>query len=282
MKVVTLSALAIATILVVRHCGGDSPDERWRVATFNIEDFPKNARQVEAAFDEIAGLDASIVAVQEIRDPALFAGAAQRRLGKSWQFVHVSTAPLAEGTRPTNHLGVLFDDRRYRLVQTRVHDETRLEGRQKPTLDVELQSTSDEDESLRVLVVHLKSGGEHQDIRKRQLYALAGIVNEAKWTGARVILLGDFNSTGDGDRQAIGDLKAATGMSWATELLDCSAFWDRDDGCPRSRLDHVMVSGRFVETHAAGACAREGCDWQDSCPLYAEQVSDHCPVVVTF
>jgi hypothetical protein len=96
-------------------------------------------------------------------------------------------------------------------------------------------------------------------------------------------VLGDFNATDDdGDRADIARIAASGGLVWATEQLACSAFWSRSDGCPRSRLDHVLTWGTPATVEAGGACATAGCDWEQSCPIYREQVSDHCPVIVTF
>jgi endonuclease/exonuclease/phosphatase family metal-dependent hydrolase len=96
-----------------------------------------------------------------------------------------------------------------------------------------------------------------------------------------VVVLGDFNATTGGDRADLAALARAAGLVWATEPLACSAFWDRDDGCPSSRLDHVLTWAAPASVAAAGACATDGCAWHDRCPLYADEVSDHCPVVVS-
>jgi endonuclease/exonuclease/phosphatase family metal-dependent hydrolase len=269
-------AIGLAAVVAVRICHHEPA--RLRFATFNIEDFPKDARQVAGAFDEIRRLDASFVGVQEIGDPELFAAQARARLGDAWEFVHINSGPL---THPAHHLGVAFDSRVWTFVSMAAHDETRLErGRHKPTLEVRLRDRNGD--ALRVLVVHLKAGGDGRDIRERQYAALAKIVSEVKRSGERVVLLGDFNATGAGDRTDLQLLARETGMVWATVDLACSAFWSRDDGCPTSRLDHVLTWAPPSTVEAAGACETEGCEWQDRCPLYAEQVSDHCPVVVTF
>lgn len=269
-------ALVVAAALVGRRCCTSEPAPPvWRCATFNIENFPKSDHQVAAAFDEIVRLDAAIVAVQEITDPALFGATARARLGAAWQFVS-----LDPGNTP-HHTGVLFDSAAFSHVATRVHDETRLEGRHKPTLDVELRDRATGGH-VRVLVVHLKAGGENQPIRTRQVAALRRIIMDLAGTGAALIVLGDFNATGDADRRDLGRLADATHTHWATEALACSAFWSRDDGCPRSRLDHAISTIAPLDVHATGACETEGCATQDRCPLYRDQVSDHCPVVLTF
>ena len=276
--------IAIAVALVARaRCGGDARPAAApvRFATFNIEDFPKDRRQIDAAFAEIAGLDASFVGVQEISDPGLFAATARRTLGSAWHFVHVDSGPA--GARfASHHIGLLVDTARYRVVSIAARDELRLGGRHKPALEAVLRPRADAPD-LRVFVLHLKSGSEGRDVRARQLAALADVVRRARAEHPRdrIVVLGDFNATADGDRTDIARVAARTDLVWATRDLACSAFWDRDDGCPRSRLDHVITWAAPATVRAAGACATEGCDWQASCPLYADQVSDHCPVVVT-
>lgn len=267
--------LVTAAVLRAGSCGCDREAPPVRIATFNIEDFPKNSRQIDGAFDEIAGLGAEIVALQEIVDPGLLQAEAANRLGGAWQFVAISTAPYAT-THPTHHLGVLFDRRRWTLVDFRSHDETRLGATHKPTLEVRLRPAGGGD-VLRLLVVHLKAGGENADIRAQQHRALAQIIGHRD---ERTIVLGDFNATGEPDRAGIAALARRTSLVWASEALACSAFWSRDDGCFRSRLDHVLLWQTPASVTAAGGCATHGCDWEASCPSYAHEVSDHCPVVI--
>jgi endonuclease/exonuclease/phosphatase family metal-dependent hydrolase len=270
------AAAVLAMIVPLAWCGGDE-GPALRFATFNIEDFPKHRRQIDAAFAEIKALDAEFIAVQEIREPELFLRELRRRFGGRWDFAHLDTRPIGE-TRRGHHIGVMYDTMRWELVGTRVHQATRLDGgRHKPVLEVRLQG---ERVTVRVLVVHLKSGSDGRAIRARQYTALAQIVRDVKRAGERIVVLGDFNATELGDRDDLARLAKDTGLVWATESLACSAFWSRDDGCPRSRLDHVLAWSKPLGVRAAGACATEGCDWQASCPTYAQHVSDHCPVVV--
>lgn len=280
MSRVGIAIALVAATLVVQRCGDDpAPPARWRCATFNIENFPKHERQISGAFDEIAQLDAAVVAVQEILEPQLFAATARERLGPAWDFVALDTSPR-DPPQIVQHLGVLFDRRVFELVATRSHDGTRLDDRYKPTFDVELRATAS-GEHVRVLVVHLKAGGDSQPIRARQYAALRAIVAEVTRSGAPVILLGDFNATSDADRSELARLAAATDLRWSSEPLTCSAFWALDDSCPRGRLDHVLTTLAATEVRATGGCAIDGCAAQDRCPIYAEQVSDHCPVVIT-
>jgi endonuclease/exonuclease/phosphatase family metal-dependent hydrolase len=273
-----LMVIALSTTITVCVCRRDD-GVAVRFATFNIEDFPKDRRQIEAVFEEIEAIRASFIAVQEIGEPEIFLREAQRRLGVRWDFAHVDTRPIGD-TRRGHHIGVLFDSMKWRLIGTRIHEATRLEdGRNKPVLEVRLRSG---DLIVRVLVVHLKYSTEGRAIRARQLAVLAPIVREVQRSGDRVVVLGDFNATELADRDDIAKLARDTGLVWASEPLACSAFWARSDGCPRSRLDHVLTWASPNRIHATGACETDGCEWQQACPVYAQHVSDHCPVVVTF
>lgn len=257
------------------------PAAPLRFATFNIEHFPEGGdRQVEGAFDEIVGLDAAFVAVEEITDAPRFAAAATRRLGPAWRFVHSGAVAGgdAEAAFPTHHVGVLFDGARFAEVDARNHPETAFGGKGKAVLDVLLRPR-DGGALVRVLVVHLKSGSDGRDLRRRQLRGLARVLRGLPRDGARVVVLGDFNATEPSDRDQIAAVAAAAGLTWATEPLACSAFWDRDDGCPTSRLDHALTWAPPSTLEARGACA-QGCERRDSCPLWSHEVSDHCPVLL--
>ncbi len=260
--------LVLIALVFVLRCRDDEP-VRIRIATFNIENFPKSTKQIVGAFEEIKAMNAPIVGLQEITNPEVFSTAAKRRLGEQWRFEFIETGSVLE-----HRLGVLYDSRVVRHVKTRVHNGTRLEGQQKPVLDVEFAHGK---HHLRVLVLHLKAGGENHPVRTRQYAALRRVVAEVKKAGQPVILLGDFNATGDADREDLG----AIDLRWLTQPLACTAFRTQyNEGCPRSRLDHVLSTQPAVEVRAFGGCATDGCDWQDRCPLYASQVSDHCPVLV--
>ncbi len=254
-----------------------------RFATFNIEDFPKDRRQVDGAFTLIGELGVDFVAVQEIGDPGLFQRAAQRHLGGSWGFVHADTAPLGAAPHASHHIGVLYDRRVHSVRSTTVHDGTRLgAGRHKPTLEVRL-APRDGGPILRVFVLHLKAGSEGRDVRRQQYAALARILRASRASGSasgeRIVVLGDFNATEPSDRDDLAALARGSGLVWATEPLACSAFWERVDDCPTSRLDHVLTWSRPAQVVARGACA-EGCALRDRCPVYRHEISDHCPVTV--
>jgi endonuclease/exonuclease/phosphatase family metal-dependent hydrolase len=276
---VAVVAFACALRCTCRESPRESPREPLRIATFNIEKFPQSGRQIDGAFSELRDIHAGIIAVQEIGDPDLFAREARRRLGDRYKFVSADTRPIGE-RRPGDHLGVLYDSATWTLAGTQIHDDARLAGgRHKPVLDVRLQRGT---QFLHVLVVHFKSGSEGRTIRAAQYRGLRAIVRRVQRANEPIVLMGDFNATAEADRDDLAALARDAHMTWASEPLACTAFWVRDDGCPRSRLDHILTWTAPSTVEVAGACAREGCEWQASCPLYEREVSDHCPVVVTF
>lgn len=265
---------ALALLLAARACRHRPKARGDRLATFNIEEFPKDDRQVAGAFRLIAQLHADAIAVQEITAPAAFAAAARDRLGPQWRFASADVTP--DGAPHPIAMGVLFDAGRFRLAAVRVHDATRVDGRGKPTVEVVLERAGAP--PLHLFVVHFKSGSAWRDLRLRQFRALANILAAASRTG-RIAVLGDFNSTEDGDRTDLAALAARAHLAWATERVACTAFWRREADCPTSRLDHVLTWTPARSVTVGGACA-EGCTARDRCPAYRDEVSDHCPVLV--
>lgn len=244
------------------------------VATFNIENFPRSERQVEGAFRAIGELDAPIIGVQEITDPPAFARYAQARLGESWRFVTHRNGPV-------QHLGVLYDSARYTLSYTRTHTETQIEGRHKPCLEVRLRPEGG-GRAIRVFVLHLKAGGDFAAVRREQLRRLEPVLAEAVESWDDLVVLGDFNATGDADREHLAALSRRLGLHWASEPLACTAYWNRRDGCRGSALDHMLTREVSVDIAARGPCERIGCEPGDRCPVFHREVSDHCPVTASW
>ncbi|MCC7535978.1 MAG: endonuclease/exonuclease/phosphatase family protein [Deltaproteobacteria bacterium] len=266
------AALALATPLDECSIGGGT-----RIASFNIEHFPKNDRQVAGAFAAIAELQAPVVGVQEITDPARFAREARARLGDSWRFV-------AARNGNDHKVGVLFDSARMTLLSAREHTGTIVVKGAKPVLEARLvareeQQAAEDDPSrvVRLFVVHLKSGADNHGVRARQLRALTIILAASRDSGERIVVVGDFNATQDEDRRAISELAERTELVWASEGLGCTCYWARRDGCLASALDHVLTSVP-ADVEARGPCETEGCDPQGRCPVFHSEVSDHCPL----
>jgi endonuclease/exonuclease/phosphatase family metal-dependent hydrolase len=264
---------AVVVLGAAISCGRCGGAPGVSVVTFNIESFPRDERQVAGAFAMLEELDAPVVAVQELVDPARFAREAFARLGRRYALV---VSPVG----PVRRLGLLFDGDVYALSWARAHDQTRLRPNDRHVLEVRL-APHDGGRALRVLVVHLAAGGESEALRAEQLRQLGPIVREAAASPDEVVLLGDFNSTGPADRARLAALAGDTGLTWASQALACTSYWDRLDGCVGSALDHVFVRTPPSEIAARGPCEEFGCDRRDRCPAFHREVSDHCPITTT-
>lgn len=271
-RIVAIAAVVVAARLV---CGGDARDEpRLRFATFNIENYPASDAQEAGALAAIRDTGASVVAVQEIMDPPRFRRALRHALGGSW-----STAFVVLEDRSLHAVGLAFDRRVVRLGWARTNRATLVYPGARPTLEARLYRRRG-GTAMRVFVIHLKAGGDGNAQRARQLEALAPSLAAARADGDDVYVLGDFNATGPDDRALIERVSTRTGLTWASRDLPCTAYWDRDDGCLGSALDHVLTPRPPRDIFAADPCRRDGCAMRDRCPTFVHVVSDHCPVVV--
>lgn len=259
-------ALVAFAWLAVDDCGA------VRVVTFNIETYPRSDRQERGAFGLLAALEPQIVAVQEIVEPERFAHAARHLLGEGYRFVHTDTPQRLE-------LGVLYDSTRFDLLRARTHEQTVIDGRGRPAFEVRLEPR-DGGRPITLVVLHLKAGGEGHEERREQLRRLSPVVHALVATDDELVVLGDFNATGDRDRDLIAHFAHHHGLFWASEELACTAYWSRDDGCRGSRLDHVLTRWPPQDVTSRGPCETEGCEPGERCPAFHSEVSDHCPVSV--
>ncbi len=247
------------------------------VVSFNIRDFPRDPSQARRAFETLAALRPQVIGVQEIGDPEAFGTGLRATLGPSWRAVFSEDGAPRPDRRP-HLLGVAWDAGRYRLDRSRSHDEVRVRRGLRPALEVRLRPVG-EGPGLRVFVVHLKAGGdaEASKLRAEQLRRLRPILREAVAGPDALVLLGDFNATGEADRAELAGFARDTGLVWASEDLACTAFWRPDGHCRGSALDHVFTRGRPRAVRAEGPC-REGCAPGRRCPAFWAEVSDHCPL----
>ncbi len=271
----------LATLVGLTFAGAlalSCPRTRVDLATFNIRDFPEADAQVEGAFETIAALDVPLIAVEEITDPARFIAAAHQHLGPSWRAEFGRTRNPQRPDR--RRVGVLYDSAHYRATATHLHPLPGTNSTGRPALEVRLEPTR-AGPNLRVFVVHLKSGSDSVETRARQIHALTSVVRKAVAGPDEVVVLGDFNSTGETDRANLATFANETGLNWATEDLGCTAYWKPQGKCSSSSLDHVFTS-KPSRAAARGPCETEGCEPGDSCPVFFDVVSDHCPVTASF
>jgi endonuclease/exonuclease/phosphatase family metal-dependent hydrolase len=240
-----------------------------RLGTFNIEHFPRSDAQVERVFALIEALEVNALAVQEILDPKRFEREARARLGRAWRFVYSKG-----GSR--FRLGVLYDGRALKLLSSRTILALRVEDKTKPGFEARFRDR--DGDILRVITVHFASTNARRAIREKQHAVLRDVVAEALESGERLVVMGDFNATLEGDREDIAALARDHDLFWASESLGCTAYWQRRDRCQGTALDHIVSWKTPAHIDACGACREVGCDPGERCPEAFFEVSDHCPV----
>ncbi len=143
--------------------------------------------------------------------------------------------------------------------------------------------------------IHLKAGGDARSMQTRwgQYRKLENLVQEIG--NARLILLGDFNTTGynirNDDYTRFNGFLDNSGMWTATEEIACTNYWtggDQDPNMAPSILDHIVMSNalaaQVVSSKVGAHCQKTSCEIvpESALGLSYKKVSDHCPVQVSF
>ncbi|HUI18368.1 MAG TPA: endonuclease/exonuclease/phosphatase family protein [Alphaproteobacteria bacterium] len=289
-----------------RRLAPDGSAARLRVAAWNIEWFPDHT-DIGWLACTIAWLNLDLLGVSEIRD----SDRARARMGELLaELARLTGAPWQVdlqrcGAKASQHVGFLWNGARLRLAAA--EDAWALNARARgpeepcagwlrPGRHGYFLPAAGASAGFHALVVHLKSGARPADAAERAA-ALARLAaaTAALGPGAeRLILLGDFNTMGDGARgSAAAEVRGLLSLaSAAAPALGegaapaCSEYYRGRGG----ELDHVLASramGRVSAegTGVSGYCAVARCapisPWLvNARPAAYASLSDHCPVVV--
>lgn len=304
------SLLAVLSLLGCAAAESDTvppvTEGQFRVATWNIRFFPEPSTDVERAGQVLAGLDADLIAVQEIADESALAALLERvnsdlarKAGDTGshparRYAYV----LAEsGGHGGQFVGYVYDEGAVRLSEVQTLTSLQMTEDLRPGLYARVTSLRG-GLDFQVIVMHTDSGTRDRDYRNRQRFLDA---LEAELAGrfardADVIVLGDLNTmgrlAGDGlprvrweEEVAHLDERAREmGLSRLRNVPACTEYY-RGRG---SFLDHVLVSERMAEAPSGavarvyGYCFEADCQPldPDHMPYDYEHVSDHCPVVL--
>jgi endonuclease/exonuclease/phosphatase family metal-dependent hydrolase len=264
-----------------------------RVATFNIRLFPEPTTDPTAVAARIVELDASVIAVQEIRDARAFGAVledASRHTGRDYQLL---IGPCGGDGRFIT-TGVVVDASTWQVLEHTGYPDLQPEGQGACGRDQAATLAVLEDRGgrrLGVLSVHLRPFPGGFDTRREQWARVLERAGEIERRyDAPVLALGDYNSTGfrgepPEEREIVERTVADAGYRLPTADLACTEYWrpQGDTGPYRpSMLDHAVASRGEWQAEAHGMCRRLACapmapDAID--PDYLV-VSDHCPVVL--
>lgn len=220
-----------------------------------------------------------------------------RQTGDVWHW-SVQQCGMPDG----HHVGVLWNASRvtlsamqslWRLNSKATSAEHPCEGRLRPGHYARVQSTHPHGADFHVMGLHLKSGptvsavGERHAALNRIDTAVARFLEQDR----DVIILGDLNTMGAGDRHSQRSelkylrrmvAKEEPGFDDLSPEPRCSHYFrGRGDW-----LDHVLVAKDMTEmrtrsARVTGYCAVAGCRRiKGEYPPAYRQLSDHCPVIV--
>ena len=285
-----------------------SSDDTLRIASWNVRNFPLDERPQDpdlgysrrtniCDFEAVlAGLDADLLALQEVNDTRRFPPILKRAVEGRRMGVRFS----AGGGRLGQHLAIAWDVDTLELMSEPFDiTETVLEKGMRPAFAAPFRSRRADGVDFTVIVVHLESGRQNFADRRRQNRALADwIENRVQETGdPDVIFLGDFNTTGsprgglDGELQSMESILGRAGLRLLPNETGCSSYWEgggEPDGIQKASLtDHVFLGGfaagePLVPVETWLHCARLECSDLVSRPGDEDgtfwDVSDHCPL----
>lgn len=282
----------------------DGPD-RLRLASWNLRNFPLDERPDDPDLpysrrtnicdleEVLTGLDADVLALQEVRDSRRFPPILRRvRVDQRDYRVVIS----ARGGEHGQRVAVGWDDRVLAAAGPPVEiSEVALDPGLRPALAQTLVPRAG-GEPITVVSVHLAAGRDGYRTRLRQYRVLAAWA-EAEPT-ARLAVLGDLNTTGpqggglETELRRLDEAMGAAGLLRLGNATGCSQYWEgpgRWDGVLQpSLLDHVLLRAlgpaAGLEVQSWLHCRRAGCGELVSRAGSEDatfwDVSDHCPITV--
>lgn len=271
---------------------------KWSVSTYNIRNFDQDPTSGKTDLVElkkiITTMKSEVMAFNEVVNAEAFDGLVKSTL-PGYQY-KLSTC----GGRGKQKIAIAYDPAIFDFVTMKedfTFSGSGLEGTcgtLRPVFLVTLKMKKTK-EVYTFGGVHLKAKGDLASMQTRwgQYRKLENLVQEVG--NGRLILLGDFNTTGynirDEDYTRFNNFLNQAGMWTASEELGCTSYWtgaDEDPSMKASILDHIVMSNALstkVEATRVGAhCQRTSCDevLVSGLGLSFEKVSDHCPVQVNF
>ncbi len=277
---------------------------KMSVSTYNIRNFGKsnNSTNLYQLEKIIENLNSEIIGVQEITDPAKFA----KFIAKNFNQYSLVFSKCGGGGG--QKLGILYDRTKWslselieddRVAQHLAFSPDKKCGSLRPALIAYLKNKKTS-ETLVFINNHLKAGSGPRNYSRRnaQYKMIAQIAGELKQKGyENIVIVGDLNTTGYQDRTQ--DYQNFQGLLYRTDLnttatkTSCTSYWsgeDRGDNIEEaSTLDHILYSDRFMTYNSISVklgahCERVKCQDTSSYNLGVsyQEVSDHCPVTLTF
>jgi endonuclease/exonuclease/phosphatase family metal-dependent hydrolase len=269
---------------------------KWSVSTYNIRNFDRDPGAGKTDLVElgkiIKDVQSDVMAFEEVVNEKAFADLVKKNLPG---YVYEISACGGAGKQ---HLAVVYNPKVFELVRS-IEDLT-FSGDSgscdslRPVLLVTLKNKTSKT-NYTFGAVHLKAGGNTSSFSQRWAQYTKLLALSKTYAKENLILLGDFNSTGynikDRDYQKFEDFITSAKLRTMTETLGCTNYWEgikRGPEFQSSILDHIILQDKNVASttgvRVGAHCAQSECRPMRPSDLGRSftNVSDHCPVQVTF
>ena len=269
---------------------------QWSVSSYNIRNFDKDMAQGRTNIPELSKLlqdsKSDVMGFVEIINMEAFKGLMSQNFPN--YPIHFSKC----GGGGKQKLGIVFNPKVFEFVDA--NEDLRFSGSGKkceglrPGYFVTLKHIKNKTQHV-FGVMHLKAGGAQNAMEKRwtQYNLLTEVVKSYK--DKNLYLLGDFNTTGynikDQDYEMFESYLKKAGQRTIAEELACTSYWSGPLNTGRhqsSVLDHIIMNqdsySKISQIYLGGHCKKLDC--KDATPeelgVSYTEVSDHCPIKVTF
>lgn len=273
-----------------------------KVTSYNIRNFGRSGSFTDLIELKtiINDLNSDILGVQEIVSISKFKNFIDDN------FINYNGIFSKCGGRGEQHLGILYNKNKFKLIETFEEDELSyitLEsespqgctGSLRPILIGKFKELSSSKDFI-VMVVHLKAGGGWSSITRRakQYKIISKTIKRYESKGHQnIIVMGDFNTTGyipkNSDFKNFQYLISSSQTFDISSKISCTSYWsgvEWDDNIEEpSILDHILFSrninvNSIKDVTVDGHCKQVNCKTASDYELGTSylKVSDHCPI----
>ena len=280
-------------------------DGFFRVATWNIRFFPQPTTDADRVAEIILGIDADVLAVQEITDAnelqevidTVNARSSRRHEQEGRRERDYDFRLTATGGGGGQFVGIIFDRNAAQLISPQDLTSLRMSPGLRPALHATVRSRRG-GLDFQIIANHTDSGRNAGDYQNRQDFsaALATEIDNRASADADYVVLGDLNTMGRSSSGGVTLIQAEQELAimdralWEMGLRrlpaepPCSEYFQQEGGL----LDHIIVSVAMREVpvnaiaRVFGYCRLLQCRPYDPAaePRDFTTASDHCPVVV--
>lgn len=274
------------------------------IGSYNIRTFDskKSPTDKVALKRIITDMRADFITVEEIVNEVSF----KSFIKKSFPNYGLHLSKCGGGGK--QKIGFIYSKQMFRLKK--VYEDNRLSnpeiimgkfgcGRLRPALIGVFEHLKLQEEFVAV-GVHLKAGGSQNNylMRAEQYNIVSRMVEELKLAKFKnIILMGDFNSTGftiqDLDYINFQNMLFQSDLESSSKDLECTSYWagqNRQDRVEEpSILDHILFprqifGKKLKKVNLHSHCLKSSCKRVSESELgnSYKNVSDHCPVTVSF